>query len=514
MPIGKIGSFATTEAPQDYISGALQNVENQSFRYRAERRLAEEKKEAAKIEEEKQLAEHLKNFNIDLTGSQSIDDLSQSFAQESFGKYAELARQLQTTTDPNERLKLRTEQARINQNISALKQIPGILKEKVEFISKNVDKLNPDDVDIIQEKLGMLEKGNAKVYLDENKVPRINIYKVDENGQVTGILEKEQTVAEFVNSINPHMKSNYSDMLEKAVKNTAVADVTTQTGVNIFQEKKVKDEIANEKAESFAEMIVNNPDEAYAFAKAKGIDLNNKEALKEAVKKDFKNSLDVTTKQDVDSALISANKPTKDSGKEDKKPIVFGDDPIYVTKTGTKANTKLGRGYIGYSLGNPSIDYGGGKRKVIRGIYASPYDNKVKLWVEEVGFESSSKDDFKLNATGLAKEKQAKEKAKKEGKTLDYNDFYATLSPNDYEYRKVSTKDTNERLLDFKGDAGEILEYANELGFDVGELETMYKAKAQRDKKSPTPKSGSKPKTTTKKRTYKGLDSNGNPIFE
>ena len=77
---------------------------------------------------------------------------------------------------------------------------------------------------------------------------------------------------------------------------------------------------------------------------------------------------------------------------------------------------------------------------------------------------------------------------------MDYNDFYATLSPNDYEYRKVSTKDTNERLLDFKGDAGEILEYANELGFGVGELETMYKAKAQRDKKSPTPNSGSKPK--------------------
>ena len=110
----------------------------------------------------------------------------------------------------------------------------------------------------------------------------------------------------------------------------------------------------------------------------------------------------------------------------------------------------------------------------------------MKLWVEEVGFESSSKDDFKLNASGLAKEKQAKEKAEKAGGKLNYKDFYETLSPSDYEYRKVSTKDTNERLLDFKGDAGEILEYANELGFDVGELETMYKAKAQRDKKAPS----------------------------
>jgi hypothetical protein len=479
--IGKTGSFATTEAPQDYISGALQNVENQGFRYRAERRQAQEKKDAAKIEEEKQLAEHLKNFNIDLTGSQSIDDLSQSFAQDSFNQYAELARKLQQTRDPNERLKLRTEQARINQNITALKQIPSILKEKAEYISKNIDKLNPDDVDIMQQKLGMLEKGNAKVYLDENKIPRINIYKVDENGQVTDILEKEQTVADFITGINPHMKSNYNDLLKKAVENTAVSDITTQKGIYISREKKVDDKVAEEKAETFAEMIINNPNEAYAFSKAKGIDLNDKQALKEAVKKDYKNSLDVLRKEDIDSGLISATKPTK--GEKEDKPIAFNDKPIFVTKTGVKpgTNLKLEEGNIGYSFGNATIKQEGGKAKTAKGIYVDPKTGKVKLWVEERGYTTVSEDKSELTASGKAKLEREK---KKLGTKFNYKTFVnsGVLEPSDYSSQKTSTKDTQERLIDLNTQAGQAMEYADLLGVSVGDLKSMYLEKARRDK--------------------------------
>ena len=64
MPIGKIGSFATTEAPQDYISGALQNVENQGFRYRAERRLAEEEKKKAEEEKQQGIVADLGKINL------------------------------------------------------------------------------------------------------------------------------------------------------------------------------------------------------------------------------------------------------------------------------------------------------------------------------------------------------------------------------------------------------------------------------------------------------------------
>ena len=378
-------------------------------------------------------------------------------------------------------MKLRTEQARINQNITALKQIPSILKEKAEYISKNIDKLNPDDVDIMQQKLGMLEKGNAKVYLDENKIPRINIYKVDENGQVTDILEKEQTVADFITGINPHMKSNYDDLLKKAVENTAVSDITTQKGIYISQEKKVDDKVAEEKAETFAEMIINNPNEAYAFSKAKGIDLNDKQALKEAVKKDYKNSLDVLRKEDIDSGLISATKPTK--GEKEDKPITFNDKPIFVTKTGVKpgTNLKLEKDNIGYSFGNATLDKKGGKTKTAKGIYANPETGQVQLWVEESGYVSVSEDKSELTASGKAKLEREK---KKLGAKFNYNEFVSSgvLEPSDYSSQKTSTKDTQEKLIDLDTQAGQAMEYADLLGVSVRDLKFMYLEKARRDK--------------------------------
>lgn len=500
MAIGKIGSYGTTEAPQDYISGALQNVENQGFKYRAERRLAQDKEEKAKTEAEDKLSEHLKTYNVDLTGSQSIDDLSQTFAQESFNKYADLARQLQQTKDPNERLKLKIQQSRIDQNISNIKQIPGILKQKVEEISKNVKDLNPDDVDIVQKKLGMLEKGNAKVFLDENKIPRINIYEVDENGQVTDILEDNKTVAEFINGINPHMKSNYSDMLEKAVKNTAVSDITTQKGIYINQEKKVEDKIAEEKSEAFAEMIVNDPNEAYAFSKAKGIDINDKEVLKKAVKDDFKNSLDVTKKQDIDSGLISATKQPK--GDKEEKPITFGDEPVFVTTTGVKKGTgiKLESGQIGYSFGNATLKQEGGKAKVARGIYVNPNTEKVSLWVEERGYTTVSRDEGDLTASGKRKHEAAKKKS-----GYSWTNFISTLEPEDYDSQKTSTKDTEHKLLDFDKDAGDILEYADLLGMTPSELKNTYLTKAKNDKDRNPKKQSNKQSNSTTKKTIKGF---------
>lgn len=93
MAIGKIGSYATTEAPQDYISGALQNVENQSFRYRAERRLAEEEKKKAEEEKQQGIVADLGKINLsETTPYESHNALAIDGANKLFTFSSKLAR--------------------------------------------------------------------------------------------------------------------------------------------------------------------------------------------------------------------------------------------------------------------------------------------------------------------------------------------------------------------------------------------------------------------------------------
>ena len=506
--IGKIGSFATTQAPQDYISGALQNVENQGFRYRAERRLAEEEKKKAEEEKQQGIVADLGKIDVNTTPFASHNALAIDGANKLKEYYTEKAR----LYSEGKISKLDYEIAKRNtmDQVSMMNQANKRINDNFVNYSKLVGEgkvASGFEEDAL--KLGGAYD-NVRMKFELNPQGTLELMAYDENGNIIekGGLDKFGNNAftpvlpyDFDKDKQDFIKAYPKVLNEKLVGNTKVGTKGITPQIKEAIDLKVKSVMSNPNALAIKAKEITgkiNPN------------VTDEKVIKQVEENLIKEYESLYAPEKGIKAAPKYNAPSGGSGsdKKDKKPIVFGDDPIYVTKTGTKANTRLGRGYIGYSLGNPSIDYGGGKRKVIRGIYASPYDNKVKLWVEEVGFESSSKDDFKLNATGLAKEKEAKEKAKKEEKTLDYNDFYATLSPNDYEYRKVSTKDTKERLLDFKGDAGEILEYANELGFNVGELETMYKAKAQRDKKSPTSNSGSKPKpnTTTRQKPNSGVN--------
>lgn len=506
--IGRIGSFATTEAPQDYISGALQNVENQSFRYRAERRLAEEEKKKAKEEKEQGVVADLGKINLsETTPYESHNAFAIDGANKLYQYTADLARQYSEGKISKVEYEIGKNNA-MNQ-ITLMNDANKRINEQVQGYSKLVGKgkIAPGFEQSALRLGGAYD--NVRMKWELTPQGRLEAVAYDEDGTIIerGGLDKFGN-----NSFTPVLAYDFDKDKQEFIK--AYPKVTNEQfqGMSIVTTKGISPQI-KQAIDLKVDAIVKDKN-ALAIKAAEITGQQNPnvtdekiiQKVKENLTKEFEALYSPDKELKEATGRYNATKPEK--GKENKKPIVFGDDPIYVTKTGTKANTRLGRGYIGYSLGNPSIDYGGGKRKVIRGIYASPYDNKVKLWVEEVGFESSSKDDFKLNANGLAKEKQAKEKAEKAGGKLNYKDFYATLSPNDYEYRKVSTKDTNERLLDFKGDAGEILEYANELGFDVGELETMYKAKAQRDKKSPTSNSGSKPKPkpTTSQKPKSGVN--------
>lgn len=502
MPIGRIGSYATTNEPKDYVSDALARVEDQAFKYRAEKRLLDKEKQDKQESDENKLVESAKNFKIDLTGSRSIDDLGQGFAQESFNKFSDISRELQTTTDPNKRLKLKIEQSRLEQNISALKQIPGILKEKADFIAKNIDKLNPDAVDALQEKLGMLEKGNAKLYLDENMNPMVSIYKVGDDGEVTDVLEDNQNLASFIQGINPPLKSNYQTTLEKAVSNTAVKDITTQNDIYINQIKGVDPKLAISKADSFAEMISSDRNEAYAIAKANKLDVKDIEGIKKVARKDFLESLDYLEKQDVDSALINARKPDKSSNKDTNEPASFGavtslqgkGSGIRVNGVVLQENTR-----VVPITNNIKIDSPGGRQERATRVFVSP-GGKMYLEVERTGFETSSTTKVQANEKGKAKLKSIDPLTKKP---------YTIDDLLDDEKVKVTTSDkTSPRvLLDFGVGGSELPKFAKLMGYtnmDTFTRDMIAKAGGDTFFKVPQ-KNKSAKKTTTTKKEIKGF---------
>lgn len=495
--IGKVGSYATTDEPKDYVSDALARVEDQAFKYRAEKRLLDKEKQDKQESDENKLVESAKNFKIDLTGSRSIDDLGQGFAQESFNKFSDISRELQTTTDPNKRLKLKIEQSRLEQNISALKQIPGILKEKADFIAKNIDKLNPDAVDALQEKLGMLEKGNAKLYLDENMNPMVSIYKVGDDDEVTDVLEDNQNLASFIQGINPPLKSNYQTTLQKAVSNTAVKDITTQNGINITQKKGVDPELAKSKADSFAEMIASDRNEAYAIAKANKLDVKDIEGIKKVARKDFLESLDYLEKQDIDSALINATKPDKSPDKSTNEPASFGGfttikgrgNGVDINGVRVQENTRAIPITNNITIGSP-----GGRQERATRVLVSP-GGKMYLEVERTGFETSSTTKVQANEKGKAKLKSIDPSTKKP---------YTIDDLLDDEKVKVTTADKNSGkvLLDFGGKSSHIAEFAKRMGYldmDTFTRDMIAKAGGDTFFKVPQKNTSAKNTTTTKK---------------
>ncbi len=67
MAIGKVGSFATVQAPKDPLLDTLQNIEQVGFQKRAEDRLIQEKKAKVKKDEEDELAVDIAKIKSDTT---------------------------------------------------------------------------------------------------------------------------------------------------------------------------------------------------------------------------------------------------------------------------------------------------------------------------------------------------------------------------------------------------------------------------------------------------------------
>lgn len=402
--IGAVGSFATDIPLQrNYVGEAMAEVENNAFKRREEQRLAQAKKKAEDDEKLKELEDYNKRFGVNLTGVQSLDDTTLPYAMQAKQKAQELTKQIYATTDFNKKSELMSQRAKIVQSFDVLKQVPDMIIKQGQEIAKGVEegKYNPDDVNMIQEKFKALESGKVHYYTDDYGNLRYTLYKLDAQGNPTGIIEKDQPVAELSKSLTPHLKSNFEDLLKKTVENTAVKETEIQNGLKTTTKKGVEDAVKMANATSFGELIANTPNEAYAIGRRFGIDPNDKQAISQKAQEQYINALDSTLKVkfDLSEQRLRAENARKNKKEDEDTTPVIGTGTI-TSREGVVdgTNFKVPQGSKTFAISKAERKLGDGKIQRLKEVRVLP--NGKLAFVTEETYETESKTSSRLTPQG------------------------------------------------------------------------------------------------------------------
>lgn len=478
MAIGKISAFATdTPLQQNYVGNALTDTENQGFKYRAERRLiadAKKKEEEDKNKEvELQFTDLEKNTVPLLTGYSSIDDPIQVYATDVKVKGADLIRRMNQERDPYKKAELKSIYNKGIQSFKTLNQFPKLLNDKKAELEEGIKngKYNERDLDAVTQLAKSTDSGKYDMRMDENGVPRITVYNVDENGKPIGVLERGISLGDLINRITPFQKPTYDikdGIAEQITSQIKLDESKIQSGFTTItkeQRNKRVDDALKLKAKEVASM----PSEAYELWQKMGnppkrtFSDADKQQISEYVFNDLKSRYRQKYEKDIDqSGLTSRMKYNDDKKKEE----VIISEPSIIKSPGEKDGVKLQQNAKDFPLGNVIIKGVDGKEQKATNVYVNP-GGKIFLRIEESGFESSNKKQTRYTESGQAKIDQFKrenEKLVAQGKQkkpiselqLDFGDT---------EDVTVADKSSKVKMLDFGKDNNEIGRYALRMGY-------------------------------------------------
>jgi len=327
MAIGRVGSFAT-DAPiqNNYVSDALAQTESNAFRYRQERRqIADAKKkeeEDANKEIELQFTDLEKNTVPLLTGYSSIDDPIQVYATDVKVKGADLVRRMNQERDPYKKAELKSIYNKGIQSFKTLNQFPKLLNDKKSELEEGIKngKYNERDLDAVTQLAKSIDSGKYDMRMDENGVPRITIYNVDENGKPIGVLERGISLGDLTNRITPFQKPTYdanNGIAEQITAQIKLDESKVQKGFETYtveQRNKRVDDALKLKAKEVASM----PSEAYELWQKMGnppkrtFSDADKQKIADYVEQDLKSRYRTKYEKDIDQSGALANRKYSD----------------------------------------------------------------------------------------------------------------------------------------------------------------------------------------------------------
>ena len=516
--IGKAGSYATTNEPKDYVSDALARVEDQAFKYRAEKRLLDKEKQDKKDAVSKDIADGIpKTKGLTTTKFPSLNALAIDGADKIYNKYMEDARRYEK--GEISKIDFEASKAMASEQVSLMNQSNKRINEQEAEYAKLASEKKIAEPFIDQAMSLGKAHDDVKMYWEMGENGKLELIAYDDTDpDDVKIIERGGLEKFGSNSFTPVFAYDLGKDQEEFVKRYPKSLQEEFVGMSIEGKKGISP-IIKEALDLKVQSLIKNKDvlanEAYKITGVANPNVTDKEVIKK-VEKNLTTEYEALYSPDKTleeaTSRFTATKPDKSSNKDTNEPASFGGftvikgrgNGVDINGVRVQENTRAIPITNDVTIGSP-----GGRQERATRVLVSP-GGKMYLEVERTGFETSSTTKVQANEKGKAKLKSIDPSTKKP---------YTIDDLLDDEKVKVTTADKNSGkvLLDFGQKSSDIAKFAKRMGYpdmDTFTRDMIAKSGGDTFFKVQQKNTNAKKTTTTKKRTYKGLDLKGNPIFE
>lgn len=344
MAIGKIGTYATTDKTANYVGDALSNLGNVAFRDRQFKQEQADKVQAQKTAQAKALQDEANAVKIpDLKTVTSLNSnlerLKAKTAIEIQDKVLAIKNKIANTQDRSELGDLQGKLSQATLAFDTLNDFSTKVNDNIKYLVDNKDKIDPDSYDEQMAKYTMASKGYGQIRLDDNMHPVFD--STDENGN---ILKEEgstnKSLSDFFvnNAQNLMLKSTFNDDVDKVIDKIGKVESKNENGQTITTRiSPTKEAISTAKETLFNELL-NKKNNVYRVAKDNGIKPDDVDSLRKIVDKTIDSKLNITTKNEINTAEKSRidrlNKDARDEKKEDESYTPDTEIPVDLQRAG------------------------------------------------------------------------------------------------------------------------------------------------------------------------------------
>lgn len=312
MAIGNRGAYLT-DAPVtgNPIGNAMAQAEDNAFKYRAEQRLADEKKAKDEKEQLEELSQWNKSAKADITGYGNVDAPIRDYLMQVKERGAKITTELKNPKlSFQEKVKLSAERDSIVGNMDFVKQYPTMVNDMSKEILDGVKagKYDPEAESLAIKTLGAIQAGDFKIDAGTG-TPKVSIWERDANGNPTQVLAYQQNFGDFLkNNLQPDLKSVYKDEVAKFAKEYKpdTTETKSASGRTIYTQKVdmrpgSKDYV---NAEEKAIALLSNPYEMKKVAGFAGLPITDTEGIIKYAVNDLLKGVPSTTKDLQDADLL------------------------------------------------------------------------------------------------------------------------------------------------------------------------------------------------------------------